>query len=457
MSENENMSQAPEIGESDERDDQEQHLDSEPSKHVSEFKRPADDPELLSAPTSLPSSVGSAHIQIINRALPNEGVPGCRIVIGGLSGTTNAHGNANIELSSLPEGEYAASFLAPDVSDAPMGPAFPPNTSRSRIWRPLVGRVVIQTGRVVSASPSEWLVVSGATLTVRLQPAWMRSPLFGIRPGPPDMIVIHHTAGSLQGDLDTFLNGNRVSIHYLIAPSGEVYKLVHENNTASHAGVSHWQGLDGMNSKSIGIEMTHISGEYPPAQVDALIDLVKKLQAAFPGIPSNRVIAHSDIGICDPSAKNPCTPSAPRRLGRKSGDPSSAFPWERVEALGLSLQILEGMVNANMFGGYFKLRPTGKLRSGDRDEMHRYGGEILTTVNGAIAQLQTNLQQIGYYCPPDGAFGSVTGRALQMFQQHMFSGTRRTSPQNSGDGTLDLASAELIKRVVGEVTAIPTA
>ena len=127
------------------------------------------------------------------------------------------------------------------------------------------------------------------------------------------MIVIHHTAGNLQGDLDRFLYSNEVSIHCLVGPNGDVYKLVREDRAAAHAGFSHWQGRDGMNARSIGIEMTHISGDYPAPQVDAVIDLVRKVHAAFPHIPANRVIAHSDIGICDPHAKHPCDPAAPKR------------------------------------------------------------------------------------------------------------------------------------------------
>ena len=126
----------------------------------------------------------------------------------------------------------------------------------------------------------------------------------------------------------------------------------------------------------------------------------------------------------------------PRRkeLKRKSGDPSSAFPWERLEALGLSLQIHAGTLEPDMFGGYFNLRPTGKLRTGDKDALHRYGGEILDDVSGAVRELQTNLRQIGYFCPPDGDYGIITARALQMFQQHILSGSRKTDPQNSGEG-----------------------
>jgi N-acetyl-anhydromuramyl-L-alanine amidase AmpD len=62
--------------------------------------------------------------------------------------------------------------------------------------------------------------------------------------------------------------------------------------------------------------------------------------SGFPTIPPGRVIGHSDIGLCYENSAD-CI-KGPKRLGRKEYDPGSAFPWERVEALGLSLQIKDG-------------------------------------------------------------------------------------------------------------------
>lgn len=401
-------------------------------------------------------SAALQRVSVVTRPLPTEGVPNCSIRIGTKAAAANASGNADVDLSGLADGEHQAAFRAPDTSDAEMGPNFPPDPSRLRVWRSLNGRVTVQQGRITSADPADFLVVAGNTLRVRLQPAWLRAPLAGNRPGAVDMIVIHHTAGNLQGDLNTFLYENRVSIHYLVAPNGDVYKLVMEDKVASHAGYSHWQGRDGMNGRSIGIEMTHISGEYPVAQVNAVLDLLRKLRQAFPGVPVGRVIGHSDIGICEPSAPNPCQPASPKRLGRKSSDPGFTFPWEQVERLGLSLQIMPGAVAANMFGGYFQAQPNGALRRGDNDGAHRYGGVVLNDVSGAVVELQRNLIEIGYFCgTADGDFGTVTEMALKMFKQHMFSGSRQTS--SGTDGRLDTSAAEMLKRVVGEVTPAPVA
>lgn len=433
----------------DERDASDILANPNPERRSPEFVNPDDE-------ISIESTSAAQQITIVCRPLPSEGVPNCNIRIGTKIATTNTAGNGGIDLSTLADGAYNAEFRAPDTDDTEMGPDFRPDTSKPRVWRSLSGQVLVQAGRIVSAEPSDSLVVNGSNVRVRLQPAWLKAPLANTRPGPIDAIVIHHTAGNLQGDLNTFLYANTVSIHYVVAPNGDVYKLVMEDRKASHAGYSHWQGDEGLNGTSIGIEMTHISGPYPQVQVDATVALVDKLHHAFPHIPSGRVIGHSDIGICEPTAPNSCSPSAPKRLGRKSTDPGSTFPWERIEQLGLGLQIIAGTMTAEAFGGYFVLRPAGRLIQGDNDTAHRYGGEILNQVAGAITELQKNLKSIGYYVGQvDGDFGRVTEVALNMFNQHMFSGSRQGS--NSSEGRLNFAVAEMLKRVLGEVDAVPSA
>ena len=432
----------------DERDESEIVAQPHPTPSDPDFPNPDDERSL--------STAASQRVSVVNRPLRTEGVPSCSIRIDTEMATTNQNGNAEIDLSGLADGEYDADFRAPDTSDAEMGPNFPPDPSKKRVWRSLQGRVTVEHGRIIAAKPAEFLVVDGNTLRVRLQPAWLQAPIAGRRSAAVDMIVIHHTAGNLKSDLNTFLYGNEVSIHYLVAPNGDVYKLVMEDRVAAHAGYSHWQGRDAMNGRSIGIEMTHISGDYPLEQIDSVVRLVEKLHQAFPAVPAGRVIGHSDIGICEPSSPKPCRPASPKRLGRKSSDPGFTFPWERIEQLGLSLQLMPGTVAANIFGGYFQARPNGAIRSGDNDAAHRYGGEVLGGVTGAVVELQRNLASIGYFCGAiDGDFGLVTEMALKMFKQHMFSGSRQTG--SGADGRLDLAAAEMLKHVLGEVTPAPVA
>ena len=185
----------------DERDESEMLAQPHPPRSAPDFPNPDDD--------RLFARAVSQRVSVVNRPLPAEGVPGCSIRIDTKMATTNQSGNADMDLSGLADGEYDAAFRAPDTSDAEMGPNFPPDPSKKRVWRSLNGRVTVQGGRIVAAKPPDVLVVGGNALRVKLQPAWLKAPIAGNRPAAVDMIVIHHTAGNLQGDLNTFLYGEQ--------------------------------------------------------------------------------------------------------------------------------------------------------------------------------------------------------------------------------------------------------
>jgi hypothetical protein len=115
------------------------------------------------------------------------------------------------------------------------------------------------------------------------------------------------------------------------------------------------------------------------------------------------------------------------------------------------------------YGGFFRLRPTGHLRKNDRDTLRVWGGgnpwpaspavagaggAVIDTVSGnPIRELQTDLQDIGYFAPSDGNFDARTEFAVMMFQKHFFSGSRRTLIHASDRGKVDQVTAEFIKRV----------
>ena len=237
------------LGEHDERDPAERLQDPHPEPMISPFARreqPFDEVGPLAA--------GEIAVACLNRVLPDEGVPGCRIGIGAMSASANGQGDATLQVSGLADGEHDISVIAPHVSDMPVGPGFPVDTSKDRIWRPLRGTVHVENGRIVRAEPSDAFKLSGTRLTAHLRPVWLKvvRPVSS-RPQPPDMITIHHTASNLQSDLNTFLYAGTVSVHYLVGPDGSVYKLVDDAKTAAHAGFSAWQGDRAMNGRSIGI------------------------------------------------------------------------------------------------------------------------------------------------------------------------------------------------------------
>ncbi len=133
-----------------------------------------------------------------------------------------------------------------------------------------------------------------------------------------DMIVVHATAGSRQGDLYTLSGRDRrhlVSIHYYITKLGEIYQLVQDKDIAWHAGVSYWQGDSLCNQFSIGVELENLNNgidKYPDNQINALRWLMQTKVRQY-NIPRSRFVRHSDISP-----------------GRKT-DPRS-FPWESFKA-----------------------------------------------------------------------------------------------------------------------------
>jgi N-acetylmuramoyl-L-alanine amidase len=139
-----------------------------------------------------------------------------------------------------------------------------------------------------------------------------------------DMIVLHATAGSRQGDLYTLSGRDRrhlVSAHYYVTKIGEIFQLVQDKDIAWHAGVSYWQGESNCNRFSIGIEMENLNNgqdKYPQAQINAVLWLCQTKVRQY-RIPRSRFVRHVDV--------------AP---GRKT-DPRG-FPWDSFKA-----QVYRGM------------------------------------------------------------------------------------------------------------------
>jgi AmpD protein len=107
----------------------------------------------------------------------------------------------------------------------------------------------------------------------------------------------------------------RVSAHFLIERDGQVIQFVSCLARAWHAGVSCFDGREGCNDFSLGIELEGTDTlAYTAAQYLALVALTQQLQAAWPAITVERICGHSDI--------------AP---GRKT-DPGPAFDWARYRA-----------------------------------------------------------------------------------------------------------------------------
>lgn len=108
----------------------------------------------------------------------------------------------------------------------------------------------------------------------------------------------------------------RVSAHVLVRRDGGLVQYVPFHRRAWHAGKSQWQGREGCNDYSVGIELEGTDATaYEPAQYVMLARLVARLCLAYPGLSPERVVGHSDV--------------AP---GRKS-DPGIAFDWPLLRTL----------------------------------------------------------------------------------------------------------------------------
>lgn len=108
--------------------------------------------------------------------------------------------------------------------------------------------------------------------------------------------------------------GLRVSAHLLVRRDGELVQFLPFGRRAWHAGASEYEGRQGCNDFSVGIELEGADEvPYTDAQYRQLAAVLRALFAAYPDLGPGRVTRHSDI--------------AP---GRKT-DPGPAFDMERIQ------------------------------------------------------------------------------------------------------------------------------
>lgn len=171
------------------------------------------------------------------------------------------------------------------------------------------------------------LIENGIVNTARYLP----SPHFNQRPADASvsLLVIHNISlppnqfggpyidhlftGQLDPDAHPFFHEIyklRVSAHLLIRRDGELVQYVPFDERAWHAGVSSFQGVQGCNDYSIGIELEGADDvAYTPDQYRVLVAVTRQIMQQYPQLSLGRIIGHRDI--------------AP---GRKS-DPGVAFDW----------------------------------------------------------------------------------------------------------------------------------
>ena len=142
---------------------------------------------------------------------------------------------------------------------------------------------------------------------------------------PIDMLILHYTgmrsaAAAIERLCDPVA---AVSSHYVVDEDGTVTLLVREERRAQHAGVSHWRGHEGLNDRSIGIEIVNPGHEFgyrpfPEVQIEAVELLCLGILGRYP-IPPGNVVGHSDV--------------APDR----KQDPGELFPWRQLAERGIGV------------------------------------------------------------------------------------------------------------------------
>ncbi len=224
----------------------------------------------------------------------------------------------------------------------------------------------------------------------------------------PDLLLLHYTGmESAEGALAWLTaEESKVSCHYLVDEEGRITQMVYEEMRAWHAGASFWAGDTDINSCSIGIEIHNPGHEFgypdfPEEQmlaVEALcIDIIQRR-----AIPAQRVLAHSDV--------------AP---GRKA-DPGEKFDWRRLAHAGAGLWVEPEPIG-----------PDTAFAEGDEGP--------------GIAELQRNLQKLGYGIDDNGVYDDATTKVVRAFQRHW--------RQARVDGCADASTRETLDRLL---SALPS-
>ena len=243
--------------------------------------------------------------------------------------------------------------------------------------------------------------VAGRAVVDTPSPNWDERPEDA---GPVDTLVLHYTGMvSAEAALARLTDpAAKVSAHWCIGEEGTLWRLVPEERRAWHAGQSEWRGRRSVNDVSIGIELANPGHEhgyrpFPPAQMDAVVDLARAIVARHSIAPRN-VVAHSDI--------------APTRRQ----DPGELFDWARLAQAGIGLWPREGEGPAHA---------GPPLRQGD--------------IGDAVRLHQERLRVVGYGLVIDGAFGPTTAAVVRAFQRHF--------RQDCVDGVIDGGTAANLERV----------
>jgi N-acetylmuramoyl-L-alanine amidase len=218
-----------------------------------------------------------------------------------------------------------------------------------------------------------------------------------------DILLLHYTGMTSTAEaIERLCDPEaKVSAHYVVDEDGNIVQLVPEARRAWHAGQSSWEGVNDINSRSIGIEIGnaghgHGYPDFPEPQVAAVIALCRDLMERH-RFRADRVLAHSDV--------------APLR----KWDPGEKFPWERLHRAGVGAWVEPAPVTPGMI-----LSP--------RD------------ICAEIAHLQAGLRVYGYGVEATGIYDELTAAVVAAFQRHFRPACI--------DGRADLSTRETLRSLL---------
>ncbi|MEM6729983.1 MAG: peptidoglycan recognition family protein, partial [Myxococcota bacterium] len=119
-----------------------------------------------------------------------------------------------------------------------------------------------------------------------------------------EFIILHTTEhGSAREESVIRQIARAGSANYVVGTDGTVYRTLHQEQMAYHAGRSMWRGVDGLNAHSIGVEVVGQSDRpLTREQIIALRDLIAQLQSRYPQISDDEVLPHAMVAYV---RKNP--------------------------------------------------------------------------------------------------------------------------------------------------------
>ncbi len=187
--------------------------------------------------------------------------------------------------------------------------------------------------------------VTAPVLDVQVQPLPYESKLELRDPATVDLVVIHCTelpdlaTARRFGEDARYPSGTGNSGHFYIDRDGSVLRYIAPERVAHH--------VRGYNARAIGIELVNrgrwpdwldsrhqaMDEPYTPAQVQALIALLRDLQRQYPAL--RHIAGHEDLDRDHVPASND-----PQQWVARKRDPGPQFPWHTVLAA-VSLQRLQ--------------------------------------------------------------------------------------------------------------------